>query len=62
MSSNEYLAKLKAIRKELGDGHRSLVSNYSSKAAGRDLPKIIDMYVQMEALDRMIDAEEARVG
>ena len=58
MSHSEYVAKLRTIRDQVRSTHRAAVMAFPSKNPKEELPHIISSYETIEALDRIISAEE----
>ena len=62
MSNAAYIEKLEQIRDELRAGHKDLVMGYPRANAREELPRLFSLYSQIEELDRIILAEDARAA
>lgn len=60
MSHADYIEKLRSIRDQIRSAHVDTVMGFPKSDARMELPQIISSYETVEALDRIIAAEEAR--
>ncbi|WP_169791155.1 hypothetical protein [Rubellimicrobium mesophilum] len=55
-----YIAKLKEIRDQQVQGHIDLVAAFPRSSVREELPRLFSLYREIEELDRIIAAEEAK--
>jgi hypothetical protein len=62
VSHADYLEKLRSIRQQIRSGHVNAVMQFPKSNPREELPQILSTYETIQALDRMIEAEEARAA
>lgn len=60
MQKAEYIAKLKEIREQQARGHLDLVKGFPRNNMREEFPRLLSLYREIEELDRIIAAEEAK--